>query len=412
MRRETPAHSPEQTAQVVEELPTGRPAGCPFDPPAGLAELRERQPLVRMRYPDGHLGWLATGYSTARAVSSDPRFSSRYELMHYPFPGAEFTEIPPAPVGDLTGIDPPEHTRYRRLLAGKFTVRRMRELTARVERIATEHLDAMERNGPVVDLVEAYAHPVPALMICELLGVPEAEREVFVWHAAAISDPSSTVEQQIEAVNALGEFVHELVLAKRAAPTEDILSDLTTTDLTDAELAGLGGFLLAAGLDTTANMIGLGTFALLSNPGQAAALSAEPELADQAVEELLRYLSIAHTGVRVALEDVELDGSLIKAGESVTVSLQAANRDPARFPDPDTLDLRRRATGHLAFGHGIHQCLGQQLARVEMRVALPALFTRFPDLRLAVPAAEVPLRTGMNIHGVHRLPVTWDEEPA
>ncbi|MFI9240248.1 cytochrome P450 [Streptomyces sp. NPDC053079] len=413
MRRETPAHSPEQTAQVVEELPTGRPAGCPFDPPAGLAELRERQPLVRMRYPDGHLGWLATGYSTARAVSSDPRFSSRYELMHSPFPGTEeLTAIPPAPVGDLTGIDPPEHTRYRRLLAGKFTVRRMRELTARVERITTEHLDAMERNGPVVDLVEAYAHPVPALMICELLGVPEAEREVFTWRAAAISDPSSTVEQQIEAVNALAEFVHELVLAKRAAPTEDILSDLTTTDLTDAELAGLGGFLLAAGLDTTANMIALGTFALLGNPGQAAALSAGPELADQAVEELLRYLSIAHTGVRVALEDVELDGSLIRAGESVTVSLQAANRDPARFPDPDTLDLRRKATGHLAFGHGIHQCLGQQLARVEMRVALPALFTRFPDLRLAVPAAEVPLRTGMSIHGVHRLPVTWDEEPA
>ncbi|MEU5052187.1 cytochrome P450 [Streptomyces sp. NPDC021096] len=413
MRRETPAHSPEQTAPVVEELPTGRPAGCPFDPPAGLAELRERQPLVRMRYPDGHLGWLATGYSTARAVSSDPRFSSRYELMHSPFPGTEeLTEIPPAPVGDLTGIDPPEHTRYRRLLAGKFTVRRMRELTARVEQIATEHLDAMERNGPVVDLVEAYAHPVPALMICELLGVPEAEREVFIWRAAAISDPASTVEQQMEAVNALAEFVHELVLAKRAAPTEDILSDLTTTDLTDAELAGLGGFLLAAGLDTTANMIALGTFALLGNPGQAAALSAGPELADQAVEELLRYLSIAHTGVRVALEDVELDGILIRAGESVTVSLQAANRDPARFPDPDTLDLRRKATGHLAFGHGIHQCLGQQLARVEMRVALPALFTRFPDLRLAVPPAEVPLRTGMSIHGVHRLPVAWDEEPA
>lgn len=413
MRQETPAHSPEQTDRVVQELPTARPAGCPFDPPAGLAELRERQPLVRMRYPDGHLGWLATGHSTVRAIASDPHFSSRYELMHSPFPGTEeLTEIPPAPVGDLTGIDPPEHTRYRRLLAGKFTVRRMRELTARVERIATEHLDAMERNGPVVDLVEAYAHPVPALMICELLGVPEAEREVFTWRAAAISDPDATVEQQLEAVNALREFVHELVLAKRAAPTEDILSDLTATDLTDAELAGLGGFLLAAGLDTTANMIGLGAFALLRNPGQAADLSADPELADQAVEELLRYLSIAHTGVRVALEDVELDGRLIRAGESVTVSIQAANRDPARFPDPDTLDLRRGATGHLAFGHGIHQCLGQQLARVEMRVALPALFTRFPDLRLAVPPADVPLRAGMSIHGVHRLPVTWAEEPA
>ncbi|MEU4211259.1 cytochrome P450 [Streptomyces sp. NPDC026206] len=411
MRQETPAHSAEQTAQVVQELPTARPAGCPFDPPAALAELREQQPLVRMRYPDGHLGWLATGHSTVRAIAADPRFSSRYELMHSPFAGAEFTELPPAPVGDLTGIDPPGHTRYRRLLAGKFTVRRMRELTARVEQIAAEHLDAMERHGPVVDLVEAYAHPVPALMICELLGVPEADREVFAWRAAAISDPDSTLEQRIAALTGLGEFVHELALAKRAAPTEDILSDLTTTDLTDAELAGLGGFLLAAGLDTTANMIGLGTFALLSHPGQAAALRAGPALADSAVEELLRYLSIAHTGVRAALEDVELDGRLIKAGESVTVSIQAANRDPARFTDPGTLDLHRRATGHLAFGHGIHQCLGQQLARVEMRVALQALFTRFPDLRLAVPPGEVPLRTEANIYGVHRLPVTWGEEP-
>ncbi|MEU7136149.1 cytochrome P450 [Streptomyces sp. NPDC046261] len=412
MRHEHPAHSPERTAQEVTALPVDRPAGCPFDPPTELAALRDRQPLVRMRYPDGHLGWLATGHSTVRAIAADPRFSARYELMHYPFPGADFTEIPPAPLGDLTGIDPPEHTRYRRLLAGKFTVRRMRELTARVEQITTEHLDAMERHGPVVDLVEAYAHPVPALMICELLGVPEADREAFTWRAAAITDPASTPAQQMAAMTELGETVQELVRAKRAAPTEDILSDLTTTDLSDAELAGLGGFLLAAGLDTTANMIGLGTFALLSHPGQAAALGADPELADQAVEELLRYLSIAHTGVRAALEDVELDGHLIRAGESVTLSILAADRDPARFPDPDTLDLRRRATGHLAFGHGIHQCLGQQLARVELRVALPALFTRFPDLRLAVPPGEVPLRTGMNIYGVHRLPVTWDEEPA
>ncbi|GHG67012.1 cytochrome P450 [Streptomyces griseocarneus] len=404
---------PTRHVDDLTALPLDRPTGCPFDPPAGLAEVREQQPLVRMRYPDGHLGWLATGHSTVRAILADSRFSSRYELMHYPVPGAEFTELPPAPVGDLTGIDPPEHTRYRRLLAGKFTVRRMRELTARVERIAADHLDAMERHGPAVDLVEAYAHPVPALMICELLGVPEADREAFTRRAAAIGDPDAAPEQRLAAMNGLGEFVHELVLAKRAAPTEDILSDLTATDLSDAELAGIGGFLLAAGLDTTANMIALGTFALLGHPEQAGALRADPSLADQAVEELLRYLSIAHTGVRTALEDVEVDGRLVRAGESVTVSIQAANRDPARFAEPDTLDLRRGATGHLAFGHGVHQCLGQQLARVEMRVALPALFTRFPTLRLAVPPGEVPLRApDASLYGVRRLPVTWDVEPA
>ncbi|MEV3989865.1 cytochrome P450 [Streptomyces sp. NPDC049837] len=396
--------------QEPTRLPVDRPEGCPFDPPTGLARLREQKPLTRLSYPDGHIGWLATGHATARAIAADPRFSSRLELMHYPFPGGPEGPLPPAPVGDMTGMDAPEHTRYRRLLAGKFTVRRMRELTARVEQITAEHLDAMERHGPAVDLVEAYAHPVPALMICDLLGVPEADREVFKSRAASMSDPEASLEEQIAAMTGLGEFVHELALAKRAHPTDDLLSDLTGSDLTDAELAGVGSFLLAAGLDTTANMIGLGTFALLSNPDQAAALRADPGLADQAVEELLRYLTIAHTGARVALEDVELDGELIKAGETVTVSLQAANRDPARFPDPDTLDLHRKATGHLAFGHGIHQCLGQQLARVEMRVAFPALFTRFPTLRLAVPPEEVPLRTSMNIYGVHRLPVTWDQE--
>ncbi|WP_328859478.1 cytochrome P450 [Streptomyces sp. NBC_00306] len=390
------------------QLPLDRPAGCPFDPPGELARLREQDPLRPMRYPDGHIGWLATGHSAVRALAADPRFSSRYELMHYPFPGAGVSELPPAPVGDLTGIDPPEHTRYRRLLAGRFTVRRMRELTARVEEITTDHLDAMERHGGPVDLVRAYAHPVPALMICELLGVPDADRAAFQALAAAVSGLEVTEEEQFAACTALQDTMRELVAAKRARPTDDLLGDLTTSDLSDAELAGIGGFLLAAGLDTTANMIGLGTFALLSHPAQADALRADPALADTAVEELLRYLSIAHTGVRAALEDVEPEGRLIKAGDSVTVSVQAANRDPAKFADPDTLDLRRKATGHLAFGHGIHQCLGQQLARVELRVALPALFTRFPSLRLAVPPQDVPLRTGMNIHGVHRLPVAWD----
>ncbi|MER6997366.1 cytochrome P450 [Streptomyces sp. NPDC000410] len=393
----------------LPELPLTRPEGCPFDPPAGLAKVREQQPLIRMRYPDGHLGWLATGHAAARVILADPRFSSRYELMHLPIPGTGITELPPAPIGDLTGIDPPEHTRYRRLLTGKLTVRRMRALTERVEQITAEHLDAMERRGPTVDLMEAYAQPVPALMICELLGVPGADRELFQRLTAETTDPNSTPEEQYAALAALGEYVGELVPAKRTDPTDDLLSDLTTTDLTDEELAGIGSFLLGAGLETTANMIGLGTFALLSNPEQAAALRADPGAADQVVEELMRYLSIAHTGIRVALEDVEVEGQLIKAGETVTISLQAANRDPEKFADPDTLDVRRKATGHLAFGHGIHQCLGQQLARVEMRVAFPALFGRFPTLRLAVPPEEVPLRPSMNISGVHRLPVTWDE---
>lgn len=302
-----------QQISPVDSLPVTRPEGCPFDPPQELGRIREANPITRMTYPDGHVGRLVTGHALTRAVLADTRFSSRYELMHFPLPIPGVTESPPAPVGDLTGIDAPEHTRYRRLLTGRFTVRRMRVLTERVEQITAEHLDAMENHGPSVDLVEAFAHPVPAMMICELLGVPYEDRATF-------------------------------------------------------------------------------NFALLNHPDQLAALCADPSGVDLAVEELLRYLTITHTNVRAALEDVELDGHLIRAGETVTLAVQTANRDPERFPDPDTLDLSRQATGHLAFGHGIHQCLGQQLARVEMRVALPALFGRFPTLRLAVPAEDVPLR--------------------
>ncbi|WP_024758294.1 cytochrome P450 [Streptomyces exfoliatus] len=391
-------------------LPTQRTAGCPFDPPAGLAELREESPLTRMAYPDGHVGWLATGYSTVRAIMGDNRFSSRYELMHYPFPGGPEGPLPPAPVGDMTGMDAPEHTRLRRILTGKFTVRRMRLLSDRVAEITAEHLDAMERGGPGTDLVEAFARPLPALMICELLGVPYADRDRFQGHADTIMSMDVSPEDRYAAYVGLQEYMAELVAAQRAAPGDDLLGDLARdSDLSDEELVGVGGFLLAAGLDTTANMIAHGTFALLTDPAQADALRTDPDLAPQAVEELMRYLTIAHTSVKSALEDVELEGRLIKAGESVTLSLEAANRDAERFPDPDVLDLHRKATGHLGFGHGIHQCLGQQLARVELTVALPALLRRFPTLRLDMPADEVPLRTDMNIYGVHRLPVTWDE---
>ncbi|WP_406216652.1 cytochrome P450 [Streptomyces decoyicus] len=391
-------------------LPTDRRTGCPFDPPAALTALSDK-PLRRMRYADGHLGRLVTGHAAARAILADPRFSSRYELLHLPEPIAGVSgEMPPAPVGDIIGLDAPEHTRYRRLLTGRFTVRRMRQLTERVEQFTTECLDAMEQAGPTADLVAAFAQPVPALMICELLGVPYADRERFQSQVATLFDQTADAEAKGEAYTALFQFLGALVHAKRAEPTDDLLSDLTTSDLTDEELAGIGGLLLAAGLDTTANMLGLGTFALLSNPDQLDALRADPDLAGQTVEELLRYLSVADPLLRSALEDVEVEGRLIRAGETVTVSVQAANRDPHRFPGPDRLDIHRKATGHLAFGHGAHQCLGQQLARVEMTVAFPALFARFPTLHLAVPPQEVELRDRSNIYGVVSLPVTWDKE--
>ncbi|MFJ3560606.1 cytochrome P450 [Streptomyces anulatus] len=432
------------TPDELPVLPTDRHTGCPFDPPAALTALSDR-PVRRLRYADGHVGRLVTGHAAARAVLADPRFSSRYELLHLPMPmeGAP-GELPPAPVGDILGLDAPEHTRYRRLLAGRFTVRRMRQLTGRIERFTADCLDAMEQAGTTADLVEAFARPVPTLVICELLGVPYADRGRFLGLVEIIFDQAADAGARDEAYAGLLRYVGELVLAKRAEPTDDLLSDLASpgpalapapghalapalapapgpgsgvlaasgsdaSGLSDEELAGIGGLLLAAGLDTTANMLGLGAFALLSDPGQAAALRADPDLAGPASEELLRYLSVADPLLRSALEDVEVEGELIRAGETVTVSVQAANRDPRRFPDPDRLDIRRRATGHLSFGHGPHQCLGQQLARVEMTVALPALFARFPALRLAVPPGEVPLRERSSIYGVVSLPVAWGE---
>lgn len=427
------------TAGEPPVLPTDRHTGCPFDPPAALTALSDR-PVRRLRYADGHVGRLVTGHAAARAVLADPRFSSRYELLHLPMPmeGAP-GELPPAPVGDILGLDAPEHTRYRRLLAGRFTVRRMRQLTGRIERFTADCLDAMEQAGTTADLVEAFARPVPTLVICELLGVPYADRGRFLGLVEVIFDQAADAGARDEAYAGLLRYVGELVLAKRAEPTDDLLSDLASpgpapgpgpgpapspgsgdpaapgpdaSGLSDEELAGIGGLLLAAGLDTTANMLGLGVFALLADPGQLAALRADPDLAGPAAEELLRYLGVADPLLRSALEDVEVEGELIRAGETVTVSVQAANRDPRRFPDPDRLDIRRRATGHLSFGHGPHQCLGQQLGRVEMTVALPALFARFPSLRLAVPPGEVPLRERSSIYGVVSLPVAWGEEAA
>ena len=220
----------------------------------------------------------------------------------------------------------------------------------------------------------------------------------------------STAEAAQRATMAINQHIHQLVLAKRAEPTDDLLSDLVQVgELTDEELAGVGTLLLIAGHETTANMIALGTMCLLENPDQLAALRADPALMDDAVEELLRYLTILQFGTRrMAHEDIKLGSYQIKAGTTMLVSMASANRDAAHFPgDPDTFDVRRPSRSHLAFGHGIHMCLGQQLARVEMKVALSRLFDRFPTLRLAVPAKDVPMRDDMIIYGVHSLPVTW-----
>ncbi|WP_214403872.1 cytochrome P450 [Pseudonocardia lacus] len=394
---------------TVATMPAARQPGCPFDPPKELVEARDQSPIHRYTFPAGEPGWLVTGYDLIRTILADRRFSSRKELMLHPTIDYSGIEMPTAAPGEFLLTDEPLHGRYRKPLAGRFTARRMRLLTERVEQVTAEHLDAMQQAGPPTDLVTAFAKPIPTIMICELLGVPYRDRGSFQEDIDKFMNGETPDEELIAAYTRVQQYLAELVAAKRAEPTDDVLSELTGGDFTDEELRGMSTILLAAGLDTTANMLALGTFALLRNPEQLAAWRADPALTDRAVEELLRYLSVAKTFFRTALEDVELGDRTIRAGDRLILSLNTANRDPERFTDPHGLDLRREPSGHLAFGHGIHLCLGQQLARVEMRVAFPALIQRFPTLRLAVPADEVALRPeSADIHGVKSLPVTWD----
>jgi cytochrome P450 len=396
-----------ETLSAPNPLPIARIN--PFDPPEVLAKLREEEPLSRLAFPDGHIGWLVTNHALARAVLADNRFSARQELRHIPMdhPLAKEPRREADP-GMFIRMDPPDHTKYRRLLTGQFTVRRMRQLEPRIEEIANAHLDAMEQAGPPTDLVQAFALPIPSLVICELLGVPYADRSVFQRHAAVALNINSGSEA-IAAIGALREYIAGLVTRKQAEPADDLLSGLIEGgELSDQELTSIAFLLLIAGHETTANMLALGTFTLLRHPDQLAALRADPSLMDGAVEELLRYLSIIHIGpMRAALEDLELGGQVIKAGDCVVISTPAANRDPEKFSNPDDLDVGRATAGHVAFGHGVHQCLGQQLARIEMRIGYAALLARFPTLRLAVAPEEVPLRDDMVIYGVHELPVAW-----
>ncbi len=397
-----------ETVRVVEGLPMAR-GTCPFDPAPELAELRREQPVARMEFPDGHLGWLVTGYDQVRRLLADKGMSSRGDLLRSPIPlpmAGDRTEVAP---GMFTAMDPPDHTRFRRRLTAWFSARRTRTLEPRLVEHVERYLDDMIGAGGPADLVGAFAEPVAALAICELLGVPVDQREVFVRGIKALFTVHSSAAEAIAGWQEIGGLLAGLVRAKRVEPADDLLGTLVTDgEFTDEELATVGSVLLVAGYDTSRNMLGLGTFALLEHPGQYAALAADPGLAANAVEELLRYLTIVHAGsIRAAGTDLEFDGHRLTAGDAVSLSLAAANRDPALCDDPDRLDITRTPVPHLAFGHGIHQCVGQQLARLELRVAFESLARRLPGLRLAVPADQVRTSPEMIIYGVHELPVTW-----
>jgi cytochrome P450 len=384
-----------------------------FDPAPELGEVRDGPGIARVTTPFGHEAWLVTRFADVREVLGDAeRFSnSRVMEMRRPPGMSDMTdeELAQARAGNLLAHDPPEHTRLRRLLTPEFTVRRMRRLEPRIREIVEEHLDAMERKGPPADLVADFALPVPSLVICELLGVPYADRTEFQERSTRLLDLSVPMKERMRLSRESRAYMADLVGKAQADPGEDMLGMLVREhgdDVTTDELIGIASLLLIAGHETTANMLGLGTLALLRHPDQLALVRDDPDRVDPAVEELLRWLSIVHSGTgKLATTEVEIAGQRIGAGEMVILALPAANRDPALLSDPDKLDVTRGAMGHLAFGHGIHHCLGAPLARMEMRIAFPALLQRFPDLRVA--AEEPGFRSFNVIYGLTKLEVEW-----
>ncbi|MDI5969146.1 cytochrome P450 [Streptomyces sp. SL13] len=378
------------------------------DPARVLLDLPAISPLT---FAGGSVGWLVTGFHEARSVLYDPRFSAerwRGDDTVRPIP-RRIRENRGLGPGSFLSMDAPEHDRYRGLLTKFFTVRRMRALEPRIAEIVESCLDDLENAGRPADLVRHFALPVPSLVICEMLGVPYEQRAGFQRASARLLRQNVTEAEFEENFSALIAFVDDTIRAKHAEPGDDLISALVASgELTGTEINGIARLLLVAGHETTMNMLSLGTFTLLRHPDQMARLREDDTLVPLAVEELLRYLSIVNAfPVRVALEDVEVGGILITAGTCVAVSVPAANRDPELVEDPARLDVGRSRSSHLAFGYGIHQCLGQHLARTELAAGYRGLLKRFPDLRLAVAPEDVPMRSDMIIYGAHELPVTW-----
>ena len=294
-----------------------------------------------------------------------------------------------------------------------FTLRRATELRPRIQRIVDERIDAMFAQGPPAELVSAFALPVPSTVICALLGVPYTDHDFFEGQSRRLLR-GPAAEDVMDARDQLEEYFDELIDRKQKLPEpgDGVLDELVHRQLRDGELTreeliALAIILLVAGHETTANMISLGTYTLLQHPDRLAELRTDPALIPNAVEELMRMLSIADGLLRMALEDVDVAGTTIRAGEGVVFSTSVVNRDEDVYADPDTLDWHRSARHHIAFGFGIHQCLGQNLARAELEIALRTLFDRLPTLRLAAPADEIPFKPGDTIQGMLELPVTW-----
>ncbi|WP_028205114.1 cytochrome P450 [Paraburkholderia nodosa] len=389
---------------------------CPFAPPAQYGEIREKDGLSRVTMPDGTPAWIATRYEDVRAILGDNRFSTVPSTPGYPFIAPArasllMNEHPPT----IIRMDPPEHTRYRRMLTKEFMVHHVEAMRPELQQTVDLLLDELEAKGSPADLFEDFALAVPTTVISRILGVPYEDREFFQERSKAKLDLTADPEVPVRAGTEMREYLDRLITQKMQSPgnRSDLISRLVTSQvvpghMTREEALATIELLLMGGHETTANMIALGTLSLLTNPAQKDALVSDPTLVTNTVEEMLRFHTIVHyNGPRVALEDVTVAGTLVRKGEGVLALISAANRDPKHFPEPDAFDIHREARHHVAFSYGVHQCLGQPLARAELQIVFTSLFQRLPKLRLAMPLEDLKFRHDAFVYGVDALPVEW-----
>src|SRR5215469_4489791 len=388
------------------------PSPTPLEPE--FSGFIEDRPVVLAELPDGSTAWLVSGYEQARQVAADPRFSRALAVS-----SARAQQGFDALAGaSINGIDPPEHTRLRKLVASAFTARRVDALRPRVAGIVDELIDALLDQPQPADLVTAFSLPLPVQVICEMLGVPTEDMEQFhAWSDTVMGDWERNSDEVMTALADMFGYFGELIEMKRAQPADDLMTALIAARdqadrLSEDELMVMGCALLLGGHETTSNLINLSLLALLDHPDELAKLRADPDLVPGAVEEFLRYVRLSSlVPARVTSEEVRIGDVTIPAGETVIPLFGTANRDPSVFTDPDRFDVTRAAaSSHLAFGYGVHHCVGAQLARMEMREAFRGLLGRVPGLRLAVPAEQLRFKQGMAIHSLCELPVKWDSD--
>ncbi|MBT1157159.1 cytochrome P450 [Aminobacter anthyllidis] len=387
----------------------------PLHPPEQLKDLRQRPGPTKVRLWDGSETWIATHYEDVREVLADPRFSTVTTRPGYPFVSQQRRDVLVNGRPNFTFMDPPDHTKFRRTMARMFTVERFSRMRPFVQTVVDDLFDAMERKGAPANFVDDFALQVPVRVLAQLVGIPKEGQELFLQAGKDRFDLSGDATLSHGSGEVLWNYLDSLLAENERTPgdgdeviTRLVVDQIATGKFSRDDAILVINQLLVAGFDTTASTITMGTLALLENPDQFAKLKSDQAAVENAVHEILRYASVLqfHSS-RVAREDVEVGGKLIKAGEGMLALLHAANRDPAEFPEPDKFDIERHAAHHVAFSYGIHQCLGQSLARLELQVVFSTLAKRFPNLRLVKPLNEIEFAAHSLAYGPHEFQIEW-----